>query len=355
MSEMRRDPVSKQWVIIAAERGRRPLDFVPVIRESTPKFCPFCPGHEEKSPAPIRVLTASGQGALGAPWLVRVVPNKYPVLKVEGAIEAKGRGIYDRLNGIGAHEVIVETPQHSQSLDELDLDHLTLLLGVYRERVEDLLRDTRFRYVTVFKNYGAGAGASVAHPHSQVIATPVTPVTVSGALRATRDYFYQKERCLFCDLLAQETEDGSRLVVQNERYVAFCPYASRVPFEVHILPVAHQHDYSLSSPHDLRLLSATLREVLQRLRLALDDAPYNLALHTAPNVNAGKRRHGYWETLAADYHWHIAIVPRLTTTAGFEIASGFYINPTAPEDAAQVLRDVNLADLCTATGARRLT
>lgn len=339
MTEMRRDPVLKQWVIIAEERGRRPQDFEPVRRDAHPKFCPFCPGQEEKVPSPIRVFTPPAGSGQKQPWLVRVVPNKYPVLKVEGQIEAKGRGIYDMLSGIGAHEVVVETPRHDQSLDEFDLDHLTLLLGVYRERIEDLRRDIRFRSITVFKNYGAGAGATLPHPHSQIIATPVTPHNLATALRSTREYFHQKERCLYCDMIAQESEDGSRLVMMNERFVALCPYASRVPFEVHILPLHHQHDYCLQDPHDLRLLASILKDVLGRLRGALDDPPYNLALVTAPNTQAGIRRHGYWETLWADFHWHIEIVPRLSPMAGFEWASGFTINPTPPEEAARVLRE----------------
>ncbi|RJO66622.1 MAG: galactose-1-phosphate uridylyltransferase [Myxococcales bacterium] len=340
MPELRHDPIQRRWVIIAAERGRRPADFMPRREEPEPKFCPFCPGHEEKTPAPIRVYGAKGPVGANDPWLVRVMPNKFPALMVEGELDRLAYGPYDYMNGVGAHEVIVETPDHGQQLPDLSLDHLALLLDVYRERLDDLLRDTRLRYVMIFKNYGRLAGATVSHPHSQVIATPVTPRTLSSELRSAMDHYHLKERCLYCDVLAQELAEGVRVVAENEHFVAYCPYASRVPFEVHVFPRRHAADFRHTGKNRLLPLAAILRELLARMRLALDDPPYNLLFHTAPNRDSGAKRAGYWSTLDFDFHWHIEIFPRLTQVAGFEWGTGFYINPTAPETAAQFLREV---------------
>ena len=275
-------------------------------------------------------------------WRVRVVPNKYPALQIEGELERRGHGHYDRLNGIGAHEVIIETPVHDLALADQPIDQLTLVLRAYRERLRDLERDHRFRYILIFKNEGANAGASLYHSHSQVIATPVTPRTVAMELAAARDHFALKERCIFCDLLDQETREGHRVVCADDDFVTYCPYASRFPYEMTLMPRRHAHDFALTDDGMLQRLARHMKNSLQRMHAALDHPPYNFLLHTAPNTRSNTMRPGYWSTLPLDWHWHFEILPRLTSVAGFEWGTGFYINPTAPEDAAEHLRKVAL-------------
>ncbi len=344
MPELRLDPIQKQWVIIATERGRRPQDLYESAPSKKTIFCPFCPGNEEKTPKPIRVFGPDGPLQNGQDWRIRVVPNKYPALQVEGELDPKAVGIYDRVNGIGAHEVIIETPAHDHDLPDLAQDHRRQLLQVYRERVQDLMLDRRLRYVMVFRNFGEQAGATLPHPHSQVIATPITPRIVATELRSAYEHYDQKERCLYCDVVEQEISDGSRIVAMDDQIVAFCPYASRVPFEMHVYPRRHQHDYRLATDTLLGALSRTLGDILERMRVALNAPPYNLILHTSPNPASGAKR-GYWQTIDADFHWHFEIFPRLTRIAGFEWGTGFHINPVAPETAAQYLREVRIQHL----------
>jgi len=223
-----------------------------------------------------------------------------------------------------------------------DIDEIALTLRMYRERLTDLMRDMRLKYILIFKNSGLAAGASLSHPHSQIIATTVTPRTVALELNACREHHHIKERCLICDILKQELAARERLVAIDDRYVAFCPYASRFPFEVMIVPRFHQHDYSKVSDIDLRALAGVLRDVLARYKEALDDPPFNYILHTSPNANVHPRRAHYWDTIEFDFHWHIELFPRLTKVAGFEWGSGFYINPTPPEDAAKYLRNISV-------------
>jgi UDPglucose--hexose-1-phosphate uridylyltransferase len=342
MPELRHDPIQRRWVIIATERARRPSDFS--IERELPgngKQCPFCYGNEARTPPEIRAFrdipSSDGPG-----WKVRVVSNKFPALRIEGEQERAAVGHYDRMNGIGAHEVIIETPQHDKDLPDLPIEDIAALMKMYRERILDLQRDPRFRYIIVFRNHGAAAGASLAHPHSQVIATPVTPRTVAIELQSAREHFQLKERCIFCDIIVQEMQTHSRVVTADADYVTWCPYASRFPFEMAIAPRRHQHDFAAQDDAQLMKLARHLREVILRMRHALSDPPYNYLIHTAPAFHHHAKRPGYWQTIELDWHWHIEILPRLTKTAGFEWGTGFYINPTPPEDAARFLRDVQV-------------
>jgi len=267
-----------------------------------------------------------------------VIPNKYPALQIEGTADRRADGIYDRMNGIGAHEVVIEARSHVQHMADMSTDHVTRIFEVYRQRLVDLMKDERFKYVMIFKNHGSDAGASIAHPHTQIIATPVTPKTVSLELESAREHFRLKERCIFCDILDEELSHGERLVYMSDHFVALCPYASRFPYEVIVLPRAHAHDYSAAPAHIVRDLAHTMQVVLAKLRLAVNDPPFNFLFHTSPNASHTRRRANYWDTLAYDWHWHVEVLPRLTRTAGFEWGSGFYINPTPPELAADTLR-----------------
>jgi UDPglucose--hexose-1-phosphate uridylyltransferase len=346
MRELRHDPIQRRWVIISTERSDRPLEngkrgeAAPGPSPS-PATCAFCPGNEAQTPPEILSLRHADDPS-HLRWRVRVVPNKYPALQIEGDLERRGRGPYDRINGIGAHEVIIETPIHDLALADQPVSQLALVLRAYRERLRDLMNDPRFRYILIFKNEGAGAGASLHHSHSQLIATPVTPRTVAMELSAARDHFVLKERCIFCDLIDYELGEGHRIVCTDRDFVTFCPYASRFPFEMTVMPRQHAHDFAQVDDDALHRLARHLREALSRMHVSLEHPPYNFLLHTAPNTRTMSVRPGYWSTLATDWHWHIEILPRLTSVAGFEWGTGFYINPTAPEDAARQLREVRL-------------
>jgi UDPglucose--hexose-1-phosphate uridylyltransferase len=339
-SEYRFDLLQRRWVIIASERGKRPNDFQVPREPAVEGFCPFCPGHEDKTPPEILSIRDPGGRAGGAGWRVRVVPNKFPALRIEGQPLRESEGIYDRIVGVGAHEVIIETPDHESRLADREVEDIWVLFKVYRERLKDLMNDTRLKYILVFKNHGLAAGASLSHPHSQVMATTVTPRIVSVELNACREHHQVKERCLICDIIKQEIADRERIIGIDDRFIAFCPYASRFPFEAFIAPRFHQHDYTRASDEELRALAATMRDVLGRLRRGLDDPPYNFVLHTSPNTRALPRRSHNWDTIEFDFHWHIELLPRLTRVAGFEWGTGFYINPTPPEEAAKFLGQV---------------
>lgn len=341
MSELRHDPIQKRWVIIATERGRRPSDFLVEPEPTETRFCPFCKGNEGKTPPEIYAIRENSSSPNSPGWSIRVVPNKFPALAIEGDLNREGIGVFDQMNGIGAHEVVIESPHHDIDLAYQPLDHLTRILQTYQNRIKDLMNDERLRYILVFKNHGSVAGASLSHPHTQIIATPVTPRIVSMELESAREHYERKERCLFCDIISQEIKDGVRVVTQNDDYICFAPFASRFPFEIFLVPIKHHHDFSGISPDELAGLAASLKDILTRLKQSLNNPPYNFVLHTAPNTKAKGRRPTHWQTLPYDFHWHIEIIPRLTKMAGFEWGTGFYINPTPPEDAAKYLREIN--------------
>ena len=333
MPELRKDPVVGRWVIISTERSRRPTSFQPAAHEKTGDFCPFCPGHEDKTPPEVFAVRPNGGPANSAGWTVRVVPNKFPALQIEGGLDRRGEGLYDKMHGVGAHEVVIEGPGHDADLTDLTVDHLERVLAAYRERCLDLHRDKRFRYVLIFKNHGPAAGATLEHTHTQLIATPIIPLILQEELEGSRRYYELKERCIFCDIVAQETDEnnGRRVVSVTDHFLAIEPFAPRFPFETWILPRTHRASFpAMSDGAEVRDLAAMLKDTLTRLNRALDRPPFNFVIHTAP-VAEGDVDY---------YHWHLEIMPKLTRVAGFEIGSGFYINPTPPEDAAQYLREI---------------
>jgi UDPglucose--hexose-1-phosphate uridylyltransferase len=261
-------------------------------------------------------------------WDLRVVPNQFPVLRVEGSLDRQGEGLFDRMSGIGAHEVIIESPRHLDTLATMADSAIEGVLWAFRERVRDLRQDRRFRSIIVFKNYGVAAGASLEHSHSQLIALPIVPREVRDKVDGAKAHFTNKERCIFCDILRQEIADGRRLIAESGDMVAVAPYAPRFPFETWILPRRHQAHYEEGQRHEYAALARMLGELLRRMNRVLRFPPYNLLIHSAPVGEAFEY-----------YHWHVEIVPKLTKAAGFEWATGFYLNPTSPEEAAQVLRD----------------
>jgi UDPglucose--hexose-1-phosphate uridylyltransferase len=342
MPELRKDPISDRWVVISSERGKRPSDFkLPSVAEEagTGEGCPFCEGNETKTPPEITAWRKPGTLPNTPGWDIRVVSNKFPALTIEGDINRTGMGVFDMMSGIGAHEVIMETPRHDLNIPDLDDGQVEKVLWAYKQRILDLGKDKRFRYVLVFKNYGKAAGASLAHPHSQLIATPITPRYVKLELSRSREYFLEKERCIFCDIIRQELGSGERVIYENEYFVVIAPFASRFPFEIWVLPRRHEFGFQLLPDEERLLLAQCLKEILKRLRKTLNDPPYNYVLHTSPNPIPRPGKPDYWGTIEYDYHWHIEIIPRLTKMAGFEWGSGLYINPTAPEEAAKYLRE----------------
>lgn len=337
MPQLRRDPVLNRWVIISTERVRRPSDFIFQRREIRQGgFCPFCEGNEAKTPS--EILAFRGQGGADQPgWSVRVVPNKFPALAIEGDLGRRGVGFYDMMNGVGAHEVVIETSRHETDITGLAGEEIASVFTACRMRSLDLKKDQRLRYVLIFKNCGEGAGASLEHTHSQIIATPVTPKRVKEKLAAAAQHYQSKERCIFCDILRQELDSGERVIQESTHFVAMAPFAACFPFETWIIPRRHGPDFDQVSDEECRDLAAVLHKTLDRINRALDNPPYNYLVHTAPNRVP---RPGYWQTIDRDYHWHLEIVPRVTGIAGFEFGTGFYINPTPPEEAAAYLRDI---------------
>jgi UDPglucose--hexose-1-phosphate uridylyltransferase len=338
MSDLRRDPVMGRWVIIAPERAMRPDTLAHHTPMVQPAPCVFCGGEEARDPTEIFAIRSNGAGPNTPGWQVRVLPNKYPVLRIEGKLVREGVGMFDMMSGVGAHEVIVETPEHDLDLEDLPTTHICAVLRTYRARMKDLGGDDRFKYVLIFKNRGYEAGATLSHAHSQLIATPVTPKRVKEELVGAKRYYDYKRRCVFCDLLKQETVlTRERLIWENEGFVALSPFAARTPYEMWLIPKQHSCDFVDITTDQCSSLAEALKTVLRKLSLGLNDAPYNYLIHTAP---FRRPRAGYWDTIAQDYHWHLEIIPRLTRFAGFEEGSGFFINPVSPEDAAEFLRNV---------------
>lgn len=338
MSELRWDPLKRHWVIIATDRGRRPLEFQREEISCPMTSCPFCYGNEAKTPGEVFAIRPSGEP--NSPnWKVRVIPNKYPVLRIEGDPRSRGYGLYDVMDGVGAHEIIIETPDHDRGLADLSPAELADVLKAYRARFLDLRNDFRFRYMVLFKNHGIMAGATLHHSHSQLIAVPMIPPVAATELNVCRQFFAAKERCIYCDMIDFELSTGERVVKEFSGYVAVTPYASCFPFELRLFPKKHCHDFTQLNDAQLGELAIAMKDMLTRLKLVLKDPPYNFILHTAPPPHRRPGKPDYWGALEHDYHWHVELVPRMTQVAGFEWGTGFYINPTAPEDAATFLRE----------------
>ena len=342
MSELRWDPLQDNWTIMTRGQGRRPEEFHYPREVMTPTACPFCSGNESRTPPEIYAYRPGGSAPNQPGWQVRVIPNRFPTLRIEGELDNRADGLYDRMNGIGAHEVVIETPEHGKTLADLDENQLTEVLKAYRLRMLDLRNDSRFRYIFVFKNHAIGAAAKIPHSHSQLMAVPLIPPLVASELRSCREHYARKQRCLLCDLIRQEQATRERVVSDDGNFLVYTPYASRFPFELMIAPVAHSHDFTQQNDQQLRLLAVALRSALLRIRAVLRDPPYSMILHSAPPMHLRWGRPDEWASLPSDYHWHIELAPKLTRVTGFEWGSGFYINPTLPEEAADFLRRADL-------------
>ena len=331
MPDLRRDPITGRWVIFAPDRADRPQAILrlPPLAESGP--CPFCPGHEAMTPPELLVRREGGRPN-GPGWSLRVIPNKFPALRVETRLVRRGRGPYDEVAGVGAHEVIIETAEHGRTLGDLSAVQVRDMLAAAQARISDLSRDGRLRYALLFKNSGAAAGATLGHSHSQIIALPLIPHEVQEELDACARHFAEKERCLYCDVLDHELRERDRVVIETESFVALSPWAARSPFELLILPKEHRSQLEESSPQELTGLADVLRLALRKLDRALDRPAYNFWIHTLP----------LRERPGPSYHWHLELKPTLSLQAGFEWGTGCSINPTLPEEAAAFLRQTEV-------------
>lgn len=322
--ELRKDPITRSWVAVGhPERAADRTD-----------PCPLCPENRIETHA---LLTLPAEGK----WKVRAFPHFRPVYRVEGDPGRTADGIYDRMSGVGAHEIIVETPEHGVALEDLPEENIQLTLEAYAARIIDLKKDSRFKYVTVFKNVGAQSGEEWTHAHSQVTATTFVPRRILYELRSARLWYADHERCVFCDIIRQDSRQKSRIVDNVGDYYAFCPYASRVPYEVWLIPRTHNHQFEAPLPgEERRHFAALLRRTLKRL--AQISKSYHMVLHTAPNTLQTKGElSDYWKTISGDYHWHVEILPIVEKRSKSYSIKEVYFNATLPEEAAAKLRQLD--------------
>ncbi|MCL6476302.1 MAG: galactose-1-phosphate uridylyltransferase [Firmicutes bacterium] len=333
MSELRQDIATKRWVIVSKERAKRPHQFLKqmVVQEEPDHRddCPFCEGNEGQTPPEVYALR-NGSEPNQPGWKVRVVPNKFAALSTSAKWEVKHPEIFTTINGYGSHEVIIETPQHNQTLATLPQEHVQLVLQALLQRMRTLAQDNRIAFVQVFRNHGAGAGTSLVHPHSQLIATPIVPTNIREEIEEARRFYDDRVTCVYCYMLEKELECEERVVLTTDHYVVLAPFASRFPFELMILPRRHSASFVADArAEDVTFLADVLQRTLLLLYRAANNPDYNAVLHTAP----------LRDSCMDYYHWHIEIVPRLTTPAGFELGSGIYITTAIPEETADYLRE----------------
>ncbi len=326
MAELRREPITRMWVVVTTDHPKGPSDYVslrpPLPAEDTAVPCPFCPGREELTPKPTFVLS----GETGA-WSVRAVPNKFPFFHIEGEFDRRPEGIYDVMEAIGAHEIVVEAPGHKENFASMETRQIERILMAYRERLRDLERDSRFQQFLILKNY---PGVFNRHPHSHIIAMPVIPRRIDEELYGTLDYYQRKERCIFCDIVKEEMSAKKRVILETVHFLVFSPFASRYPFETWIVPKKHASDFHHIDEDGIEDLSMAIQSLFFRFFKLLSDPPYSLAFHTSPVQSRFHR---------SEYHWHIETRLRIGLREGFEWGTGFFVNPTPPEDAAGFLRE----------------
>lgn len=330
MPELRQNFMTKEWVVIATERAKRP-DQMAVHRqskalESFSEKCPFCPGHESQTPPEI-LRIHDGDG-----WKARVIPNKFAALSPDCKPERTIHRSRRSLGGFGEHDVIVETPDHSLAMALMPDSHVADILRVYKMRYDQLSLDPRIAQVTIFKNHGTDAGTSLEHPHSQMIATPVISYQVRQRFQEALRHYDDFGCCIFCQMIEEELEEQKRVVLASEHFVAAELFASPAPFCTHIYPRRHMASFGDISSKEIADLGRVLRTVLAKLYHGLENPDFNFTIRTAPAECVGVRY----------FHWYMSVIPRLTRTAGFELGSGMFINTVIPEEAAEFLRNVNV-------------
>jgi UDPglucose--hexose-1-phosphate uridylyltransferase len=319
--EIRRDPITQSWVVLGQ----------PENMDEPGAPCPFDPPSADKKPA---ILSMPSEGA----WQVRVIPHPDPLYRIEDEPSRLAEGMYDKMGALGAHEVVIETPHHDKRMSQFSDEEIERVLNVWASRIADLKKDARFKYVTVFKNQGGSAGDEWSHAHSQITATIFVPRRIKYELSSANEWFRERERCIFCDVVRQDEKNGKRIVDVQGDYYALCPYASRVPYEMWLLHRKHNHLFEQPrAGSNRRQLAALMGRVLRRLEKV---APaFHLVVHTAPNTRSKKGElAGYWKTLADDFHWHIEILPILEKRSKSYSIKEVYFNAMMPETAAAALR-----------------
>jgi UDPglucose--hexose-1-phosphate uridylyltransferase len=331
MPQLRQDPTTKEWVIIAAERAKRPHDFIrtkpSIEKPSYKEDCPFCSGNEHLTPHE-SLAYRSGGPPDSKGWWVRVIPNKFPALSPEGSLQREETGFFRMMDGVGIHEVVIENPLHNRLLPLMEDTQVEEILLSYRERYLALRDDPRIKLIIVFKNHGEAAGTSLDHTHSQIVGSAIVPSNIRRKLEEAARYYDDHGRCVYCDTIQGELNLGKRIVMETDTFVVLQPFASRSPFETWIVPKKHQPSFGLISMEDSKSFARVLKATLFALYSKLNNPDYNYAIHTAPIKD---EQDDY-------YHWHLQIIPRLTTPAGFEMGSGIYINVAFPEETAQFLK-----------------
>ncbi|MCP4728111.1 MAG: galactose-1-phosphate uridylyltransferase [bacterium] len=324
--EIRQDPVSNNYIILSEERAQRPFYYEFQNKLIENNVCPFCSGNEEMTPP--AVLTVDDENNSG--WKIRVVPNKYPALEISGSLDFDNAGLEYGLSGEGVHEVVIETPRHESSLTGLTEAEAADVIKVYSRRLRDLSKNKNSACGMIFKNTGPVAGTSVVHTHTQILALPVIPPAIADEIYNSQVYYVKHGNCIFCDILENEMESCSRIIEQNDSFAAFCPYASRFPYEIWIAPLKHNSHFEAMQDNEYNELSAILHKTLYRLEMQFIDCSYNYYIHTMP----------FRSRNSSSYHWHIEIIPRTSFIGGFELGTGMYINQVFPETAAEVLKEV---------------
>ena len=343
MPELRKDPIVGRWVIIATERAMRPgnfIDFNGEGKEEKKEDCPFCEHRESMVPPEIHAVRDHQHPANGPGWKIRVIPSRKPFLKNEPYFQRRGHGLYDVVNGVGAHEVIVETPEHKNNMADLDVSQIQLVLQTYVLRFNELEKNPQLKFIMAYKNYERSIGnGRVGHSRSQIVASPVNPMRAKDKLNGAKQYYDYHERCIYCDLLAQEQTYNERVVLESSHFMAITPFASRFPFELWIIPKKHSCDFAKGVAGLEGDLAQVLKNILVKIKKGLNNPDYNFVVHTAP-FRREQSKNRDWKTIEQDYHWHIEVMPRLTRVAGFEKGSGFYICSIPPENTAEFLRGV---------------
>lgn len=340
MSELRQDITTGEWVIMAEDRAKRPNQNQEQ-RSSTPssKNCPFCPGKEEETPKEIHALRSKGK-ANSPGWQVRVFSNKYPALHsnitlIENYMKLTHE-LYPQTQGFGFHEVIVETPNHDSRFADLSAKEIEIVLKTYQSRYHSLNQDPRIRFILPFRNQGTKAGATLFHPHSQILATPVIPMHTVHRFQIAKEIFKKDQKSIYRKILNEEQKIKTRVIVDSPHFLVFCPFASRIPYEIWIFPKETRAHFGGIQTQELKDLAHVLKETLLRLDRVLEKPDYNYAFLSAPHMG------NMSEEDKSCFSWHIKIFPRLSTFAGFEISTGMTINTIYPEKAAKNLRDISL-------------
>ncbi len=330
MPELRHNLITREWVIIATERAKRPRDFsnhkdrlaAPAHADS----CPFCPGNESKTSEELHRISIDGM------WKMRVVPNKYPAVNRTGEKFRSVNGLRRMVTGVGLHDVIIESPLHNTSLALMEPEDVVTALKLYKERFVEAYKDPRVEHVIIFKNHGLGAGTTIYHPHAQLIAIPIVPVQHRDRVAAAMQYFDDTGLCLMCDTIQTELEDANRIVIETEFFLTFIPYAALSPFHTWIFPKRHCASFSGITDDEITDLGFHLKVLLAKLYHGLEDPDFNLVIRSSRPKDIGNEF----------THWYMSIMPKLTKTAGFELGSGMYINQSLPEENAEFLKAVRI-------------